>query len=229
MKASPAPAGVRAIDLGLASCHTCGKVSPAASGRCPRCHSPLHLRKPDSLARTWAFLLAAAALYLPAMTLPVMDVSGLGGTGPSTILSGVIEFWEMGSYPVAIIIFLASVVIPILKVAALVWLCLAAQGRTPSSPRHHSRLYHLTELVGRWSMVDVFVVAILVTLVQLGALITIKPGPAALSFAAVVILTMFAAMCFDPRLLWDREFRGHRPAPHSPAAGPTGEVPVPEA
>jgi len=204
--------GTRAIDLGLASCHTCGRVSPAAAGHCPRCHSAIHLRKPASLSRTWAFLLAATALYLPAMTLPIMDVQGLGGTGPSTILSGVITFWEMKSYPVAIIIFLASVVIPIAKVGALVWLCLAASGRAAGAPKHHAKLYHLTELVGRWSMVDVFVVAILATLVQLGALMTITPGPAALSFAGVVVLTMFSAMSFDPRLLWDREFGGSRAA-----------------
>jgi paraquat-inducible protein A len=202
----------RAVDLGLASCHTCGKVSPVQAGNCPRCHSSLHLRKPNSLNRTWSLLIASAALYVPAMALPIMNVQGLGSGaagatgGGSTIISGVIAFWRSGSYPVAIIIFTASVVIPILKVAALVWLCLAASGKAPSSPKNHSKLYQLTELLGRWSMVDVFVVAILVTLVQLGALMTIKPGPAALSFAAVVILTMLAAMSFDPRLLWDRQF-----------------------
>lgn len=202
---------VRARDLGLASCHTCGKVSPEKAGDCPRCGSPLHIRKPNSLNRTWALLIASAALYVPAMALPIMNVHGLGSSaagsgGGSTIISGVITFWQSGSYPVAIIIFTASVVIPILKVAALVWLCLAASGRAPSSPLNHSKLYQLTEILGRWSMVDVFVVAILVTLVQLGALMTIAPGPAALSFAGVVILTMLAAMSFDPRLLWDREF-----------------------
>lgn len=194
----------RAIDLGLASCHTCGKLSPARLGECPRCHSHLHLRKPDSLARTWSLLVASAILYVPAMALPIMNVSGIGDNSSNTILSGVVVFWQDGSYPVAIIIFLASVVIPILKVAALVWLCLAASGTSPPSPKAHSKLYQLTEILGRWSMVDVFVVAILVTLVQLGALMTITAGPAALSFAAVVILTMLAAMSFDPRLLWDR-------------------------
>ncbi|MEM9237435.1 MAG: paraquat-inducible protein A [Verrucomicrobiota bacterium] len=202
----------RARDLGLASCHTCGKVSPVDLGDCPRCHSPLHLRKPHSLDRTWALIIASAALYVPAMSLPIMDVQGIGSaaggsTGGNTIIAGVVTFWESGSYPIAIIIFTASVVIPILKVAALVWLCLAASGRTPISPKTHSKLYHVTEVLGRWSMVDIFVVAILVTLVQLGALMTIRPGPAALSFAAVVILTMLAAMSFDPRLLWDRQFR----------------------
>jgi paraquat-inducible protein A len=200
----------RASDLGLASCHTCGKVSPVELGRCPRCHSPLHLRKPHSLERTWALVIASAALYVPAMSLPIMDVQGIGtaaggSAGGNTIISGVVTFWESGSYPVAVIIFTASVVIPILKVAALVWLCLVASGKAASSPKSQSKLYQITETLGRWSMVDIFVVAILVTLVQLGALMTIRPGPAALSFAGVVILTMLAAMSFDPRLLWDRQ------------------------
>lgn len=195
---------VTAAERGLANCHLCGKVSPVAAGHCPRCGSALHLRKPQSLQRTWAFLAAAGFFYIPANMLPIMTVSGLGGPESSTILSGVITFWRTHAYPVAIIIFTASVLIPILKVAALIWLCLAAQRNHRMSPKTLSRLYHITELLGRWSMVDVFVVAILVCLVQLGAIMTITPGPAALSFAAVVVLTMFAAMSFDPRLLWDR-------------------------
>ncbi|MDB6133381.1 MAG: paraquat-inducible protein [Verrucomicrobiales bacterium] len=202
----PEPAALQ----GFASCHTCGKVSvlsadPAAeTARCPRCRTPLHLRKPYSLQRTWALLLAAGALYVPANLLPIMEVRGIQGAQNSTILSGVITFWQMGSYPVAIIIFTASVVIPLMKVAALVWLCLAAQGHTVSPPRALNRVYYITELLGRWSMVDVFVVAVLATMVKLGALMTITPGPAAVSFAGVVILTMFSAMSFDPRLIWDR-------------------------
>lgn len=196
---------VFAADQGLASCHTCGRLGTAASGRCQRCGSRLHLRKPDSLARTIALLCGAIALYIPAMSLPVMNVSGLGGGEGSTILSGVITFWQMGSYPVAVIIFTASVLIPILKIAALIWLCLAATGKVGGSGRKLALTYHITEIVGRWSMVDVFVVAILACLVKLGTLMTITPGPAALSFAAVVILTMLSAMSFDPRLLWDRQ------------------------
>ncbi|RYD35595.1 MAG: paraquat-inducible membrane protein A [Verrucomicrobiaceae bacterium] len=202
----PEPAALQ----GFASCHTCGKVSLLSSdpaeetARCPRCRTPLHLRKPYSLQRTWALLLAAGTLYVPANLLPIMEVSGIQGAQNSTILSGVVTFWQMGSYPVAIIIFTASVLIPLMKVAALVWLCLAAQGYTDSQPRALNRVYRITELLGRWSMVDVFVVAVLATLVKLGALMTITPGPAAISFAGVVILTMFAAMSFDPRLIWDR-------------------------
>lgn len=197
----------RAADQGLAACHICGKLSPVIEEHCPRCHSHLHLRKPNSLTRTVAFLCSAIALYIPANLLPIMVIDGVGGSQSSTILSGVILFWNTGSYPVAIIIFTASVVIPILKVSAIIWLCLAASGKMRSSPRQHTKLYHLTEVLGRWSMVDVFVVAILITLVRLGALMVIKPGPAAISFAGVVILTMFSAMSFDPRLLWDSQFK----------------------
>lgn len=193
-----------AASQGLASCHVCSKVCPIDIEHCPRCHARIHARKPDSLQRTWSFLLAACVLYIPANTMPIMTIHGIGGADNNTIISGVVKFWEMKSYPVAIVIFTASVLIPLLKVIALIWLCLAAQGKTNTPPTSLSKMYHLTELLGRWSMVDVFVVAILVCLVQMGALMSITPGPAALSFSAVVILTMFAAMSFDPRLIWDR-------------------------
>jgi paraquat-inducible protein A len=193
-----------AADEGLASCHMCGKVSPVTEEHCPRCHSKLHLRKPHSLERTWCYLIAAMAFYFPANLLPIMNVEGLGTHSSDTIMSGVINFWKKGDMLVAGIIFSASIMIPILKMIALVWLLLAAHGFTSASPRNLARLYHVTELVGRWSMVDVFVVAVLVCLVQLGVSSTVTPGPAILSFASVVVLTMFAAMSFDPRLLWDR-------------------------
>ena len=192
---------------GLASCHMCGKVSPVVEVHCPRCHSKLHLRKPHSLERTWCFLIAAMAFYLPANLLPIMNVTGVGTNSSDTIMSGVINFWKKGDMLVATIIFSASIMIPILKMIALIWLCFAAHGFTSASPRNLARLYHVTELVGRWSMVDVFVVAVLVCLVQLGVISTVTPGPAILSFASVVVLTMFAAMSFDPRLLWDRHVR----------------------
>lgn len=193
-----------AASEGLASCHMCGKVSPVAEGHCPRCHSALHLRKPYSLQRTWSYLIAAIVFYFPANLLPMMNINGLGGNSSDTIMSGVINFWHKGDIIVAVIIFSASIMIPILKMIALIWLCLAAGGVTSASPKALSRLYHITELVGRWSMVDVFVVSVLVCLVQLGVISTVTPGPAILSFASVVVLTMFAAMSFDPRLLWDR-------------------------
>ena len=194
----------RAIDQGLANCHVCGKLSPVNQGRCPRCKEPLHLRKPASVQRTVALLVAAAALYLPANLLPVMTISELGDVMASTILEGMVEFWRRQAYPIAIVIFVASIMIPIVKIVALTWLCAAATGKVHPSPRILGRIYWFTELLGRWSMVDIFVVSILVALVQFGAYMTVTPGPGALAFAGVVVLTMFAAMSFDPRLLWDR-------------------------
>jgi paraquat-inducible protein A len=194
----------QAATFGLAGCHTCSKVSPVSLGHCPRCGTALHLRKPKSLQRTSALLLAASVLYIPANTMPIMIVSELGNTTASTIMGGVATFWQTGSYLIASIIFIASVVIPIVKIVALVWVCAAAAGKLRPSPKVLAKVFWFTEVIGRWSMVDVFVVAIMVALVQIGAFMTITPGPAALAFAAVVVLTMCAAMSFDPRLLWDR-------------------------
>lgn len=190
---------------GLASCHVCQRVSPLDAGACPRCGSRLHARKPQGIQRSVALLLASMVLYIPANVMPIMVVEQLGGGAEkSTILSGVATFWEMHAYPVAVTIFVASVMIPALKMIALVWLCAAAGGWVRIEPRRLTRIYWLTELVGRWSMVDVFVVAVLVALIQLGNLMSIHPGPAALAFGVVVVLTMLSAMAFDPRLLWDR-------------------------
>ena len=186
---------------GLAVCHSCGKVEPLAAGNCSRCEATLHLRKPESLARTWALTIAAALLYLPANLLPVLRVESFAGIQQSTIISGVMQFWQQKDYPVAIIIFTASIMIPVLKLIALVWLTIAA--RNGHKPRRNTQLYRITELIGRWSMTDVFVVAILVGVVQLGSVMSIEPGAGAVAFAAVVILTMLAALSFDPRLIWD--------------------------
>ena len=194
----------RGIDHGLAACHACGKVSKVSLGKCPRCSSRLHLRKPHSVQRTIAFLIAAVILYIPANLLPVMVVYEIGLTTPTTIIAGMIEFWKSGAYPIALVIFTASLLIPILKIVALTWLCAAASGKVHPSPAVLGKVYFLTELFGRWSMVDVFVVAILVGLVQVGAYTTIIPGPGLFAFASVVVMTMLAAMSFDPRLLWDR-------------------------
>jgi paraquat-inducible protein A len=194
----------KAADHGLAGCHTCGRVAPEASGRCPRCGSRLHARKPASIEGTLALMAAAVALYIPSHLLPVMRIVELGEVTNSTIVEGVLTFWRSGAYPIAIVIFTASILIPFLKIAALSWLCAAATGRTRPSPAALGRIYGFTEWLGRWSMIDIFVVGILVSLVQLGNYMTIFPGPGALAFAGVVVLTMFAAGRFDPRLLWDR-------------------------
>jgi len=216
MKFDPASAAAR----GLARCHTCGRVEPVESGHCPVCAAPLHLRKPASLERTIALTIGATLLYFPANLLPVLRIeSSLKGEQQNTILSGVIQFWQDGDYPVALIIFTASVVIPILKVLAIAALCVAV--RSGYSPRSMTRLYRATEYIGRWSMVDVFVVAILVGIVQLGAVLAIEPGGGAFAFAGVVVLTMLAAHSFDPRLIWDAAAaRGTLPAGQTPAEIP---------
>ena len=194
---------------GFALCHSCALVAPVADRSCPRCGAALHLRRVDSVQRTWALTLAALILYFPANMLPILRFDSFAGTRENTSVGGVIQFWRDADYPVAIIIFVASVVIPVLKLIAIVVLCLASRsGRWPVAM---TKLYRVTEFIGRWSMVDVFVVAILVGVVQLGSVISIHPGTAAVSFAAVVVLTMLAATSFDPRLIWDAaERRSHR-------------------
>lgn len=198
---SPFP---KAADRGLAGCHICGMVSPVALGDCPRCGSRLHLRKPASIQNTLALMAAAAALYIPSHLLPIMTVVELGEVTHNTIMGGMMSFWRTGAYPIAIVIFTASILIPVLKLIALSWLCAAATGKVHPSPTSLGKVYWFTELLGRWSMIDIFVVGILVSIVQLGNYMSITPGPGALAFAGVVMLTMFAAMSFEPRMLWDR-------------------------
>lgn len=194
----------KAADHGLACCHTCARVAPVALGHCPRCGARLHLRKPASIQNTIALMGGAIALYIPSHLLPVMTVVELGDVTHNTILGGMMRFWNTGAYPIAIVIFAASILIPFLKIAALSWLCAAAAGWVDPSPTMLGRLYWFTELLGRWSMVDIFVVGILVSVVQIGNYMAITPGPGALAFGGMVMLTMFAAMSFEPRLLWDR-------------------------
>ena len=197
---------MRAIDRSLASCHTCGlllQLPPGRHSRCPRCGDAVHLRKSNSIRNTCALLLAAVAMYLPANVLPIMTVTSLGSTQSDTIMSGVIYFLKHGDWPLALIIFVASVLVPLLKMIALAYLLLSVQRRSPLRRNQRTRLYRVTELVGRWSMVDIFVVALMAALVQVGELATIEPAAGAVAFASVVILTMLAAMAFDPRLIWD--------------------------
>ena len=197
---------MRAIDRSLASCHTCGlllQLTPGKHASCPRCGDAVHLRKTNSIRNTWALLLAAIAMYLPANVLPIMTVTSLGNTQSDTIMSGVIYFLKHGDWPLALVIFTASVLVPLLKMIALIYLLLSVQRKSPLRKNQRTRLYRITELVGRWSMVDVFVVALMAALVQVGELATIQPAMGAVAFASVVILTMLAAMAFDPRLIWD--------------------------
>jgi paraquat-inducible protein A len=206
-----APQGTRtaatAAEQGLAGCHTCGLINhthlTAKKTRCIRCHEPLHNRLPNSLQRTWALIIAATIMYIPANLYPIMNTTSLGNTTPSTIIGGVVELAQMGSWPIAAVIFIASVIVPVGKLAALTWLCLVVKRSNEINAHKRTVLYRITEFIGRWSMVDVFVVAILVALIRAGSLMSITPGPAALAFGGVVVLTMLAAMTFDPRLIWD--------------------------
>lgn len=199
--------GDTAIGRDLVACHTCGLVSRCpqvcSQVRCPRCGAALHRRIPRSLSRTWAFLVAAIMLYLPANLLPIMHVTSLGQTRSDTILSGVEYLLAHGMWPLALIVFVASVLVPLVKVVILVYLLLSVHLQTTARPLDRLRLYRFTEFVGRWSMVDVFVVTVLVALVHLGNVAQIEAGLGALFFAAVVVLTMLAAKTFDPRLIWD--------------------------
>ena len=196
-----------AARLGLLACEVCRKVSraPTAVGEahCPRCAAVLHRRKPASLARTWAFLIAAMILYVPANTLPIMDTSSLFGTQRDTILSGVAFLWSSGSFVLAGLVFFASIVVPLAKMIALAVLAMSVQMRSRWQPHARTRMYRVIEFIGRWSMLDIYVVTILVALVQVSTLATIHAGPGAAAFGAVVVLTLFAAESFDPRLIWD--------------------------
>jgi paraquat-inducible protein A len=190
---------------GAIGCETCGLVSVPRPDepRCPRCDSTLHERKPNSVARTWALVIAAAVLYIPANYYPVLSVVQLGAGQPSTILGGVEELVTARQYPLAALVFFASIAVPMLKLFGLSIMLITIQiGRT-GWLRDRTRLYHIVRFIGRWSMIDIFMESLLGALVAFGSVITIEPGAGALAFCAVVILTMFAAETFDPRLMWD--------------------------
>ena len=198
-----------AVSASLLSCHSCNLLSKMCNSHghshalCPRCGAPLHQRKTNSLTRTWALTIAAAIFYIPANLLPITVVTSLGKTQADTIMSGVIYFIHTGMWPIALVIFVASVAVPLIKLFVLAFLLISVQRKSRWRPEDRTRLYRIAEAVGRWSMVDIFVVTILVALVKLGGLASIDAGPAAVYFAAVVVTTMFAAMSFDPRLIWD--------------------------
>jgi paraquat-inducible protein A len=196
-----------AAQAGLLSCPACSLVSRPPPARtdawCPRCSARLHKRKPDSIARTWAFLIAAYVLYIPANVMPIMNTSSLFDAQRDTILSGVIYLWTTGSWATAALVFAASIVEPLLKLIALTYLLLSVQCGSIWKPHWRAQVYRVLSVVGRWSMLDIFVVTILVALVQIESVAEIKAGPGAFAFGAVVVLTMFAGFSFDPRLLWD--------------------------
>jgi paraquat-inducible protein A len=184
------------------ACHLLVKMQLTAC-HCPRCHAALHVRKPDSISRTWALVIAACILYIPANLLPITKFNAFGSVQADTIISGVMYFIKTGSWPIALVIFIASVFVPLLKLILLIYLLISLQTRARARRLERTRLYRITELVGRWSMVDIYVVTILVVLVNLGGMAKIAAGPGAFFFALVVVLTMLAAMSFDPRLIWD--------------------------
>lgn len=195
--------------LGLVGCHDCHLLSRQqrpASGQetyCPRCGARLTLRKPNSISRTWALLTAALIFYVPANVLPITITTSLGARQSDTIMSGVIHFLLHGSPEIAVVIFTASIFIPLMKLVVLSCLLVSVQRRSRWRPRDRTQLYRIVEAIGRWSMVDIYVVTILVALVKLGLFADVEAGPAALYFAAVVVISMFAAQSFDPRLIWD--------------------------
>ena len=196
-----------ALAAACTPCHDCGLLcrlpAHAHGALCPRCEAPLHARKPRSLERTWAWWSAAALCYLPANLLPIMKITSLGRAQADTIMSGVVYLLLHGMWPLAVVVFTASVFVPVLKLAILLTLLLSVHRRSSWRPVDRTRLYRLTELIGRWSMVDVFVVTILVALVRLGNLATVEAQTGAVFFGSVVVLTMLAAESFDPRLIWD--------------------------
>ena len=200
---------MRAIDQGMGSCPLCGqlvKVSISEEKQialCPRCGSEVRARRHESIQQTWALVLASIIFYIPANLLPMMHVMSFAGTESDTIMSGVIYFVQSGSYLIAFVIFVASIVVPIGKLIILVYLLLSVKKGMCTNQKRRKKLYHLTELVGRWSMVDVYVVSIMVALVHFGGMTKIEAGLGADFFLLVVIATMLAAMRFDPRLIWD--------------------------
>jgi len=214
------PAARGAVAIG---CEVCGCVAagPAVHGKCPRCHQAVHVRKPDSISRTWALVAAAAILYVPANVYPVLTVVQLGAGAPSTILGGVEELLSSGMYPLAALVFFASIAVPMLKLLGLLVMLLATQTGRVFWLRDRTRLYHFVRWIGRWSMIDIFMESLLGALVRFGSIVTIQPGLGAVAFCGVVILTMFAAECFDPRLMWDVVDRGPSSVPRdAPRATP---------
>ncbi len=220
-----------ALAAGLWRCRGCAAVCappPQALAlgrtRCPRCDAVVHPRKPDAIARSWAFLLAATALYLPANLLPVTTTASIGGRQADTIFSGIVYLWKDGSWALAAIVFIASIVVPVTKLLLMSLLLISLQRQDHRWARLRLTAYRVLELIGRWSMLDIFVVTMLAALVQVESLAELRPGPGAMAFGAVVVLTMLATLSFDPRLLFDQP--DDVPAPLPPALPePAGDAP----
>jgi len=200
----------RAGELGVVACHVCGLVCRADDhamagvvAACPRCGMALHRRKPRSYSRTWALLVAAFIMYIPANVVPIMRTASLNDVDDNTIISGVVELWKNGSPNLAVIVFTASIVVPMLKFLALGTLLVSSRRGSDWARQQRATLYRVVELVGYWSMLDVFVVALLTALVRFSVLSRVEPLPGVVFFGLTVVLTMLASMSFDPRLIWD--------------------------
>lgn len=192
-----------AREAGVLGCGTCGRVSPIGTKICPRCETPLHSRRPGSIEKVWAWWLAGIFAYVPANLYPMLRTSFLGREQDSTIVGGVVDLIHHGSFLIAAIVFFASVIIPVSKFFAVGYLAWTIRGRTRIDEHRRTVLYEVVEFVGRWSMIDVFVVAVLAALVNLGFVVNFKPGIAAVFFALSVAFTMISALSLDPRLIWD--------------------------
>ncbi|CAK9887475.1 MULTISPECIES: paraquat-inducible protein A [Pseudomonas] len=198
---------MRAIDAGIlvcGECHELNRQEPGSDAQtCTRCGAVVHARRPNSLVRTWALLITSAILYIPANVLPIMTVSALGQGSPDTIMSGVITLMKHGMLPIAAVVFIASILVPTFKLVGIALLLYSVQRHQPLSARQRILMYRFIEFIGRWSMLDIFVIAILVAVVNFGRIASVEANLGAVAFASVVILTMLAAVTFDPRLIWD--------------------------
>jgi paraquat-inducible protein A len=200
-----------AMRQGLVLCHGCHRLwrmprlAEGQQAKCARCGGILGYRKTKSLSRCWAWVLTGCVLFVPANLYPVMSVIFMGKGQPDTIMSGVIHLMEAGMYPIAAVVFIASVFVPLVKLVGIVLLLCTVQLGLRLSPRQCTVMYRWIEFIGRWSMLDLFMISILVTLVDLGAIATVTAGAGATAFAGVVVVTMLAASSFDPRLIWDLE------------------------
>lgn len=201
--ATSRPGGLTAREAGLIACRNCGTLAQAPASRCRLCRARLSSREPMSLQRVWAWLVAGIILYIPANIYPMLLTRTLGRETESTIIGGAIELFMLGSYAVATIVFVASVLIPVGKFIAIAVLAVGLHRGSGVTPHRRMKLYEVVEFIGRWSMIDVFVVAILTALVQLGFVASVNPGPAAVCFGLSVVFTMLSAQSFDPRMIWD--------------------------
>lgn len=198
-----AQGGTTARQAGLVACTHCSRVWPENTSKCGRCGAKLISRDSRSLSRVWAWWMVGLICYIPANIYPMLETKLLFKVTSGTIVGGAVELFSHGAVAVALVILLASVAIPLAKFGAIAYLALSVQKGWQSNRHRRMQMYEVVEFVGRWSMIDVFVVAVLSSLVQLGTVVTISPGPASLTFALSVVCTMLAARSFDSRLIWD--------------------------